>query len=320
MDKYYKILGIPNSATKEEIKKAYLKKIKALHPDKVHGTALEDTATFLSAEINEAYNTLMKQFQNKKSPDTNNDSIFFEQDIYIENNGLLQYSLSNDLGLIQKALYKRTGSSDMSFIDKFGWQLNPYLSENVKKVMLKLNVTYSMTHYFDNQYETVILNKLENGNWFITGYELEIKYSTENIQKEKNYSYSTKKRKKSYNLSKYINFVLFAAKQIIKATKFIMIAIFIIFIFSQVFSGQPSRTNTVSQIQFRQAAPVYATVTNAEWLNVRSSPSSVSDSNKVTQIRRGTRVEILERYSNMWVRIRYNNGQIGYAHSNFLTR
>ena len=65
MERYYKILGISKDASMEEIKKAYLKKIKALHPDKVHGTELEDTSNFLSAEINEAYNFFKAQEQNK---------------------------------------------------------------------------------------------------------------------------------------------------------------------------------------------------------------------------------------------------------------
>lgn len=66
MDRYYRILGIPDYSSKEVIKKAYHEKMKALHPDKVHGTSLEDTATFFAAEINEAYNILMSQHKEKK--------------------------------------------------------------------------------------------------------------------------------------------------------------------------------------------------------------------------------------------------------------
>ena len=64
MDRYFKVLGIASNASEDEIKKAYQIKIKALHPDKVHGTPLENTATFLSAEINEAYDALIRH--NKK--------------------------------------------------------------------------------------------------------------------------------------------------------------------------------------------------------------------------------------------------------------
>ena len=63
MERYYTILGIPNNSSKEVVKKAYYTKMKALHPDKIHGTVLEDTATFFTTEINEAYNKLMTQYK-----------------------------------------------------------------------------------------------------------------------------------------------------------------------------------------------------------------------------------------------------------------
>ena len=67
MERYYKILGISNTASKKEIKQAYLDKIKMFHPDKVLGTNLENTANFLSAELNEAYKILITHF-NEKTP------------------------------------------------------------------------------------------------------------------------------------------------------------------------------------------------------------------------------------------------------------
>jgi hypothetical protein len=79
MERYYKILGISTNASKEEIKKAYLIKMKALHPDKVYGTNLEDTANFFSTEINEAYEFLMAHFDDEKSS-------VISQDEYFENN------------------------------------------------------------------------------------------------------------------------------------------------------------------------------------------------------------------------------------------
>jgi len=47
---------------------------------------------------------------------------------------------------------------------------------------------------------------------------------------------------------------------------------------------------------------------------------SVNNSNIIEAIRANTRVEVLERQRNGWVRIRYDNGRIGYVHSNFLSR
>jgi len=54
-------------------------------------------------------------------------------------------------------------------------------------------------------------------------------------------------------------------------------------------------------------------------LNVRSSPSSVNNNNYIEAIRVNTRVEIIEKVNNGWVRIRYNNGKTGYVHGNYLS-
>ena len=51
MERYFKILGLSNTANVEEIKQAYYEKLKAIHPDKVHGTSLENTANLDPAII-----------------------------------------------------------------------------------------------------------------------------------------------------------------------------------------------------------------------------------------------------------------------------
>ena len=147
MERYYKILGISGNATKEEIKSAYHKRIKVLHPDKVQGTSLEETSVFLSTEINEAYHFLMRQFNNRQSSKPNAENFYIEEDIYIESVGVLRYSLSNDFSKIKDAIYRRKENWDISYIEKYGWQLNHELSGNVKKAMNKHNVNYSMTSY-----------------------------------------------------------------------------------------------------------------------------------------------------------------------------
>jgi DnaJ like chaperone protein len=59
LDEYYKILGIPATATDDEVKKAWRKKAQEFHPDKVQGTGLSDAfveyATEQIKKINEAY-------------------------------------------------------------------------------------------------------------------------------------------------------------------------------------------------------------------------------------------------------------------------
>lgn len=54
----YEVLGVPNGASQEEIKKAYRKLAKQYHPDRYIGNPLSDLATEKFKEINEAYETL----------------------------------------------------------------------------------------------------------------------------------------------------------------------------------------------------------------------------------------------------------------------
>lgn len=60
--KAYQILKIPANATNEEIKNAYLARMKEYHPDKVAGLGdeLKALAEQKTKEINEAYNFLRK--------------------------------------------------------------------------------------------------------------------------------------------------------------------------------------------------------------------------------------------------------------------
>tara|TARA_A100001015_G_C15036740_1_gene736772 strand:+ start:1874 stop:2710 length:837 start_codon:yes stop_codon:yes gene_type:complete len=62
-DKYYAILGLTNSASKQEIKKTYRELSKKYHPDKVHhlGEEFKLQAEKKMQEINVAYDELMKR-------------------------------------------------------------------------------------------------------------------------------------------------------------------------------------------------------------------------------------------------------------------
>ena len=176
MDRYYRILGVSYTASKEEIKRAYHQKMKALHPDKVYGTPLEDTATFFSSEINEAYNIIMSNYNNgytiSNQKDKSKSSEYIEEDIFIDIIGFLKYSLSNNPLIILDAITKRTGYKIDDNINSIEWLLNTGLSENVKNVMNKHDVNYSMTTYVENSIKRVIINKREIDGWYITGYEI----------------------------------------------------------------------------------------------------------------------------------------------------
>lgn len=61
---YYQILGIQSNASNEEIRKAYLKKVKEFHPDKFQGNT--HLAEKLTADLNIAYTTLKDELSRKE--------------------------------------------------------------------------------------------------------------------------------------------------------------------------------------------------------------------------------------------------------------
>ncbi len=70
----YKVLGISQSATDDEVKKAYRKLAKKYHPDSYANNPLSDLAAEKMKEINEAYDTIMRQ---RSSGGTGNGSDFY---------------------------------------------------------------------------------------------------------------------------------------------------------------------------------------------------------------------------------------------------
>ena len=57
----YEVLGIKETATPDEIKKAYRELVKQYHPDKYENNPLKDLAEEKLRDINEAYDTLTKK-------------------------------------------------------------------------------------------------------------------------------------------------------------------------------------------------------------------------------------------------------------------
>lgn len=57
----YQVLGIPRSASDEEVKKAYHNLARKYHPDSSGGSAQAAGAEEIMKEINEAYNTIRKE-------------------------------------------------------------------------------------------------------------------------------------------------------------------------------------------------------------------------------------------------------------------
>ena len=57
----YQVLGVPSTATDEEVKKAYRDLARKYHPDNYHDNPLADLAQERMKEINEAYETVQSQ-------------------------------------------------------------------------------------------------------------------------------------------------------------------------------------------------------------------------------------------------------------------
>jgi len=305
MERYYRILGIPDNSSNEVIKKAYHAKMKALHPDKIHGTPLEDTATFFAAEINDAYNNLMSQSnENKNSSSQENQSSYIEKEIYIESIGFLRYTLSNNINTIISEVCNRTKRVFPDSASEIPWSVNPALSQNVKNAMNAHNMKYSMTSYWEGSVGRVIINKKSNDGWYISLYEINPRQKNTSANYRKSYT-------KNRSYSRYIN-------QFMKLLKIIIVVL----IFGVIFNGFNNQKSPGSQTQTgnTRTARTFATVASCNWVNVRGTPSSANNNNIIEALRVNTRVEIAERASNGWVKIRYGNGKTGYVHSSFLSR
>ena len=307
MDRYYSILGISSNSSKEVIKNAYHTKMKALHPDKIHGTPLEDTATFFSSEINNAYNNLMVLFNsNSSSKSTYSQSAYIEENVYVETKGYLKYTLSNNLNIIINEIYNRFHCSISDNLSQITWKINYSLSPNIIKSMNTHNYDFSMTSFFEGPIEYMVINKRSGKNWYIACYEMISKpvkqpYSSDtyyNTNKNKNYT------KHKSSLSMFFKIVL---------------AIIISCVLFQQCGGlQPAKSQ--HQTANPKNSQIYANVISCDWLNVRRTPSSFNGSNVIEAIRVNTKVEIIEKANSGWVMIRYGNGKTGYVHSNFLSR
>jgi DnaJ family protein C protein 3 len=100
---YYKILGIPKSATQPEIKKAYREMTKQYHPDKYKGDLSKDDIEHKMTQINHAYEVLSDE-KSKKDYDQFGDD---PNDTDRQNNG--GHGGGDGGGFAQRAQFRQGG-------------------------------------------------------------------------------------------------------------------------------------------------------------------------------------------------------------------
>ena len=98
---------------------------------------------------------------------------YMEEYIIINHNNpndnlMLNYSLSNSLEDIKIAIFRRTGLEIK--LEKAKWQINSYLSVSVKNLMIKHQVLYSMTTFYEKKNRVIVINMHVGDNWYFTGY------------------------------------------------------------------------------------------------------------------------------------------------------
>ena len=63
----YKVLGVSENASQEEIRKAYLTLVKKYHPDRYTDEAMKELANEKLKEVNQAYEMLVKKKDDPRS-------------------------------------------------------------------------------------------------------------------------------------------------------------------------------------------------------------------------------------------------------------
>jgi len=109
-----------------------------------------------------------KQFINEQKLLTPKDVLGYAEEYVIDEDDkeLKNYSLSNNLDDIQIAIYARTGLSIT--LDNAYWRLFPEVPINIKHLMNKHRVNYSMTTWYEEKKIYIVVYMRAGDKWFVT--------------------------------------------------------------------------------------------------------------------------------------------------------
>ena len=171
VDDPYKVLGLSEGASKEEIKKAYRKKAKECHPD-LHPN--DPTASERMNQVNEAYDMLMNPEKYQKRAANQSRTAYGQGGTYGQNGTYGQsgpYGQGNPYG--QSGYGNGDTWQEFDFDDLFGFnRRNPEIlrperkagdSETIKQVVDLINIG---KYAYANQTLNTVTSQFRDGRWY----------------------------------------------------------------------------------------------------------------------------------------------------------
>lgn len=171
----YEVLGVREGASIDEIKKAYKELVKKYHPDQYRDNPLSDLAEEKLKEINQAYDYLMKQYENKGSQYGNQNSSYSSSSYGSDSSLYAQIRMNIVNGNIQAAesLLNRVSMKDAEWYYLRGliFMRKGWYNEAVNSINTAVNMDPSNMEYRD------ALNRIAYANNRYQNYGYDRRYS-----------------------------------------------------------------------------------------------------------------------------------------------